>query len=176
MAEDFEDVSVFTLSDERERTLLDRQIECVFMWSTRDGSPVGVIMNYVVRDGRFWLTAVEQRKRVPAVRRNPNVAVAITSRGTDIGHSQALTYRGRATVRDDRETKDWFYPALAARVRPTDESQQAAFARFLDSPNRVIFDVEPTVRIGFDSEAMFADKPDVGQSPHTDPSGQPSDA
>jgi general stress protein 26 len=166
MAEDFEDVRSFTLSEIDEAVLLDRQIECVFMWATRDGSPLGVIMNYVYERGHFWLTAVEQRQRVPAIRRNPNVAVSITSRGTDIGHSQALTYRGRATVRDDRETKDWFYPALAARVRPASGSQQAAFVQFLDSPNRIVFDVEPTVRIAFDSAPMFADKPDVGAGRH----------
>jgi len=163
---DFEDLSGYGLSPEQEATLLDRQVECVFMWTAADGGPVGVVMNFVAARGRFWLTAAERRPRVGAIRRVPNVALAVTSRGTDIGHSQSLTYRGRATVRTDRETKDWFYPALASRVRPGDPARQQAFARYLDSADRVVIEVEPTVRIGFDSAPMFADKPDVGPSRH----------
>ena len=55
MAEDFEDVSNFMLSAEREKVLYDKQTECTFMWTNRAGEPIGVIMNYVVRDGSFWL-------------------------------------------------------------------------------------------------------------------------
>ena len=107
----YEDVSIFRLSEERERRLLDAQTECTFMWTNRAGEPVGVIMNFVVRDGRFWITCTRQRKRVPAVVARPRVALAITSRGTDIGISQTVTYKGTATVRDDDATKTWFYPA-----------------------------------------------------------------
>ena len=55
-ADSYEDVSMFTLAEEREKALLDAQTECCFMWTTKDAEPVGVIMNYVVRDGHFWIT------------------------------------------------------------------------------------------------------------------------
>ena len=158
----YEDVSMFTLSDERETTLLDRQTECTFMWTTRDGDPVGVIMNYVVHDGDIWLTCTRRRKRVPAIEARPRAAVAITSRGTDIGTSQSVTYKGDTTVLDDDETKAWFYPALAARVRPGDDAAQAAFVDHLDSPGRVVIRLVPDARIGFDSEKMFEGSPAGG--------------
>ena len=93
---------------------------------------------------------------VAAVRARPRVAVALSSRGTDIGVSQALTYKGTCHVRDDAETKSWFYPALAARVRPDSPRQQQAFVDHLDSPRRVIFEIVPDTRIGFDAEADAA--------------------
>ena len=155
----YEDVSTFSLADEREQTLLDTQTECTFMWSTKDGDPVGVIMNYVHRDGRFWLTCTRRRKRVAAIEARPRVAVAISSRGTDIGISQALTYKGAAIVHDDDETKAWFYRALAERVRPGDTAKQDAFVHHLESPGRVVVEIVPDTRIGFDSEAMFASSP-----------------
>lgn len=157
--ESYEDVSVFVLAAERERVLLDTQTECTFMWSTSTGDPVGVIMNFVYRDDRFWLTCTRRRKRVPAVEARPRVAVAISSRGTDIGISQAVTYKGNAIVRDDEATKAWFYPALAARVRPDSATQQEAFVHHLDTPGRVIIEIVPDARIGFDSDAMFANSP-----------------
>ena len=155
----YEDVSMFTLSGDREQTLLDKQTECTFMWTTSAGDPVGVIMNFVYADGAFWLTCTRRRKRVPAVEARPRVAVAISSRGTDIGISQAVTYKGNAEVLDDAETLQWMYRTLAAKVRPGDPVKQAAFAAHLDSPGRVVIKIVPDARIGFDSEAMFANSP-----------------
>ena len=158
-ADSYEDVSMFRLAEDRERALLDAQTECCFMWTTKDGDPVGVIMNYVVKDDRFWVTCTRRRKRVAAVEARPRVAIAITSRGTDIGVSQAVTYKGTAVVHEDEDTKSWFYPALAARVRPESADHQAAFVSHLDSDGRVVIEIVPDTRIGFDAEEMFRDSP-----------------
>ncbi|HZB43107.1 MAG TPA: pyridoxamine 5'-phosphate oxidase family protein [Ilumatobacter sp.] len=155
----YEDVSTFALDDEREQALHAAQTECTFMWTTGDGDPVGVIMNYLLRDGSFWLTCTRRRKRVAAVESRPRVAIAVSSRGTDIGTSQAVTYKGEAIVHDDGETKAWFYPALAARVRPESAERQAAFVQHLDTEGRVVIEIRPTARIGFDAENMFKDSP-----------------
>lgn len=155
----YEDVSTFFLDNEREQALLDAQTECTFMWTTSTGDPVGVIMNFVVSDDKFWVTCTRRRKRVAAVEARPRVALAITSRGTDIGVSQAVTYKGDAIVHDDADTKTWFYAALAAKVRPESKERQDAFVHHLDSPGRVVIEIRPTDRIGFDSEAMFANSP-----------------
>jgi hypothetical protein len=155
----YEDVSKFTLSDEREQALLDAQTECCFMWTTKQHDPVGVIMNYVVRDGRFWVTCTKRRQRVAAVAARPRVAIAITSRGTKLGVSQTVTYKGSATIYDDDDTKAWFYPALAARVRPESADQQAAFVHHLATEGRVVIEIVPDARIGFDAEVMFHGSP-----------------
>ena len=155
----YEDVSTFALDDARERALHAAQTECTFMWTTAAGDPVGVIMNYLEHDGRFWLTCTRRRKRVAAIEARPRVAIAVSSRGTDIGVSQAVTYKGDAVVHDSEAVKAWFYPALAAKVRPASPEQQAAFVAHLDTPGRVVIEVVPTGRIGFDSEQMFKDSP-----------------
>ncbi len=155
----YEDVSTFYLDDKREQALLDAQTECTFMWTTSTGDPVGVIMNFVVKNDKFWVTCTRRRKRVAAVEARPRVALAITSRGTDIGISQAVTYKGDAIVHDDDATKAWFYAALAAKVRPESKERQDAFVHHLDSPGRVVIEIRPTDRIGFDSEAMFTNSP-----------------
>lgn len=155
----YEDVSTFALDDEREHVLHAAQTECTFMWTTKEGDPVGVIMNYLERDGSFWLTCTRRRKRVAAVEARPRVAMAVSSRGTNIGVSQAVTYKGDAIVHDDDATKAWFYPALAARVRPESAERQEAFVHHLDTPGRVVIEIRPTARIGFDAENMFKDSP-----------------
>jgi general stress protein 26 len=158
-ADSYDDVSMYALADEREAELLRVQTECTFMWTTSAGDPVGVIMNFVAHEGRFWITCTRRRKRVAAVEARPRVAVAISSRGTTIGVSQAVTYKGTATVHDDRVTAEWFYPLLAAKVRPASLEQQAAFVSHLDTPGRVVIEIVPDGRIGFDAENMFRNSP-----------------
>jgi hypothetical protein len=155
MISDYEDVTGYTLDPGSEEELLHTQIECTFIWSNKEGWPVGVIMNYVFRDGRFWLTAAKQRKRIAAVRRDPRVSVVITSKGSAVKGSKTVTYKGRCTVHEgDDALKSWFYPALAAAVRPHDAAEANRFASFLDSPHRVILEVVPEGRIGFDGTKM----------------------
>jgi Pyridoxamine 5'-phosphate oxidase len=145
-ADSYDDVSMYSLADQRESQLLSAQTECTFM-------------NFVAHEGRFWLTCTRRRKRVAAVEARPRVAVAVSSRGTDIGISQAVTYKGVATVHDDAATKAWFYPLLAAKVRPGNDAQQAAFVTHLDTPGRIVIEIVPTTRIGFDAENMFRNSP-----------------
>lgn len=154
--DNYEDVSVYTLDDTTEEELLAAQNELTFIWSNKEGWPVGVIMSFVFRDGRFWCTASSQRKRVAAVRRDPRVSVAITSKGSRLGANKAVTYKGTCVVRDDDETKQWFYPALATAINPDDPDRARRFAKFLDSPRRVIFEITPELRIGYDGAKMRA--------------------
>ena len=64
----YEDVSIFAPRRRpRAGTATTAQTECTFMWTTKDGDPVGVIMNFVSHDDRFWMTCTRRRKRVAAV-------------------------------------------------------------------------------------------------------------
>ena len=66
----YDDVSRYTLDDDDERALIEAQNECTFMWSTREGWPVGVIMSYVFKDECFWFSVSSLRVRVQAVQRD----------------------------------------------------------------------------------------------------------
>lgn len=163
MSPNYEDVTRYGLDDAAESELLRQQAECTFIWGNKEGHPVGVVMNYVFLDGRFWLTASGQRARVAAVRRDPRVSITISSLGSAITTRKSLTYKGQCVVHEDADTKAWFYPALAAVVRRGDPKAQAAFVQHLDSPRRVVFEVVPEGRIGFDSTRMWQDTPDAAR-------------
>ena len=109
--DDYEMVSVYNLEDEDREALLSSHAECTFNWSTREGWPMGVIMSFLWKDGRFWLTAGAHRHRISAVRRDPRVSIVVTS--TD----------GTARVGDAlRITELNFHP-----VEPTAEEMMAGF-------------------------------------------------
>lgn len=154
--DDYEDVRAFTLDDERLAELLKAQNECSFVWSTKDGWPVGVIMSFVWHDGRVWLTSSRQRKRITAVTRDDRVTIIVSGLGSSIGAGKTVTLKGHCRVRDDDATKAWFYPALAAAVFPGVERRQQSFTRFLDSPGRVILEVTPVAQISHDMDKLSA--------------------
>ncbi len=150
----YEDVTQYDLDPDDEEALLKAHNECTFIWANKEGWPVGVIMSYVWVDGKFWLTASSQRARIHAVRRDPRVCIVVTSTGSPLPRNKAITWKGTCTLHDDQATKDWFYPALAAALRPDSTEAAELFAKFLDSPRRVILEVEPTQRIGYDGAKM----------------------
>ena len=150
----YEDVTVYGLDDDVEQQLLLAHNECTFIWSNKDGWPVGVIMSYVWHEGCFWLTASSQRARIAAVRRDPRVCVVVTSTGSPLPRNKTVTWKGTCTLHDDDATKAWFYPALATAINPGDPARAELFQSFLDSPRRVVLRVEPTQRIGYDGAKM----------------------
>ena len=74
---------------------------------------MAVIMSYFEDDGKFWMTASGQRKRIPAIRRDPRVVIVITSPGTSLGLGQDRHLQGhrpRARRRRDEargSTRSW---------------------------------------------------------------------
>jgi hypothetical protein len=158
-AQDHETVSGYPLDEEQLESLLTNARECALNWSTRDGWPVGVIHAYVWKDGRFWITCAVHRHRVAAIRRDPRVSVIVSSAACppDSGAPGGqATAKGRCIIHDDQETKDWFYPALARKTSPDEESAMA-FVERLDSPLRVIIEVIPEKWILFDGGKMAKD-------------------
>lgn len=161
MSEDsYEDLTECGLSPELEDQLVNTCRNCVFMWVNSKGEPFGVVMSYLPKDGKLWLTAAARRKRIPALRRNPRASICVWGAGTELGSGRTMTYKGSCVVHDDRETKDWFYPEFARYLRG-DTPQAQVFQQFLDSPDRVVIEFTPDYRLGFDSELMWARSPGV---------------
>jgi general stress protein 26 len=161
--EGYEDLTAFGLDDDGVDRLCNEQNECVFNWSTADGWPVGVVMSFVRRDGRIWLTCARRRKRVPAVQRDDRVSVVISSVGTSIPMQQTVTFKGRCTVHrpeddDYDELKAWFYPDLVDAIfKKVGESPfKQAFLANLDSPDRVILEVTTDWALTYDSGKLTA--------------------
>jgi Pyridoxamine 5'-phosphate oxidase len=158
-ARDFEDVRAYTLEGDDEKALLAAQIECTLIWAAKDGHPMGVIMNFIFREGRFWLTATERRPRIAAIRRDPRVSIAVSSKGSAVTARQSITYLGTAVVHTDEATLAWFIPEFSRAMRPDSPAAAASFGDHLRSPGRVVIELVPHRRVGFDSTKMWAAAP-----------------
>jgi general stress protein 26 len=154
--QDHEMVSIYPFSDEEVDQLMHQSSECVLMWATKDGWPVGVTHAFVWHDGKIWLTFGAHRHRATAIRRDPRVSVNVSSAGYPSRTAKglpggAITFKGRGEFFDDDETKQWFYPALAKKVSPNDAAGEEFFSNFLDSPLRTILAVTPEKKIMYNS-------------------------
>lgn len=156
---DHEIVSVYGFSMAQIDKLMTDARECVLMWATRDHWPVGVVHAFVWKDNRVWLTFAAHRHRAEAIRRNPRVSVSVsgTARMTADCPAGAATMKGHAFFHEDQATKDWFYPALSAKVRPDSKEGQQQFFSILDSPLRVILEIVPDKWITYDQEKAGRD-------------------
>jgi len=146
---DYEDLTTMRLDDDALQELLEAGGECVFNWTTRDGYPVGVVVAFLYRDGKFFTTCAEKRKRVPALRARPQSAIVINN------GRRTASYKGESIVHapgDEgfEELKAWFYPTLSGSESNPDDEYRQAFAKFLDSEHRVIIETDARLVVGFD--------------------------
>jgi len=151
---DYEDLSGMRLSDAEIAELVGESGECIFNWTTKDGFPVGVVVAYVFRHGKFWTTCAERRLRVPALRVRPQSAIVINRDGRTVSYKGNSVIHSRADG-DWTAVKTWFYKALSGTERDPSNSYARNFEKFLDSPHRVIIETEARLIVGFDT-ARFA--------------------
>ncbi len=162
---DYEDLTDMRLDEGPLNEMLAAGGECVFNWTTSEGHPVGVVVAFVHHDGKFWTTCAERRKRVPALRRRPQSGIVINQGG------RTATFKGESIVHAPGdpgfdELKGWFYPKLSRLdVQPDDDYRQS-FARFLDSPHRVIIETDARLVVAFDVQRFQAFTLEAMQAGH----------
>jgi len=178
-AEDHEIVSIYPFTDEEVDALMNAAGECVLMWSTKDGWPVGVTHAFVWHDGKIWMTFASHRHRAVAIRRDNRVSVNVSSAGYPRGVPKglprgAITFKGRGEFFDDADTKHWFYQALSRKLNPDNKAGEDYFYNFLDSPLRVVLAVSPEKRIMYNQGtasrhmAGTIDEADLGERQSSD--------
>lgn len=149
---DHEMVSIYPFTDDEVDQLMNSSNECVLMWGTKDGWPVGVTHAFTWDDGKIWITFAVHRHRTAAIKRDNRVSVNVSSAGYPAGASEdlpsgAITFKGTAEFFDDDKTKDWYYKALSKKLNPDSPEGEQFFYNLLDSPLRTIIAVTPVKKI-----------------------------
>ena len=159
---DHEIVSIYPFSDDEIDQLMNKSNECVLMWATKDGWPVGVTHAFVWHDGKIWLTFAEHRHRAVAIKRDGRVSVNVSSCGYPDGAPAAdlpggaITFKGNAEFFDDDKTKHWFYTALSQKLNPGNPEGEEFFYNLLDSPLRTVISVTPVKKIMYNGKTANA--------------------
>ena len=154
---DHELVSIYPFSEDEVDQLMQHSNECVLMWGTKDGWPVGVTHAFVWHDGKIWITFASHRHRAAAIKRDSRVSVNVSSAGYGPGASAdlpagAITFKGHGEFFDDDETKKWMYTALSQKLNPNNPEGEQFFYNLLDSPLRTVLAVTPVKKIMYNGK------------------------
>ena len=158
---DHEIVSIYPFSDAEVDQLMNASNECVLMWATQDGWPVGVTHAFVWHGGEIWLTFASHRHRTVAIQRDNRVSVNVSSCGYPAGVGEglpggAITFKGHATFHDDEKTRHWFYTALSKKLNPNSADGEKFFWSLLDSPLRTVLSITPVKKIMYNGRTAGA--------------------
>jgi hypothetical protein len=146
---DYEDLSGMALDPTQLVGLIGTGGECVFTWVTRTGDPMGVVVSYLYRDGKFWTTSLTSRARIKALASRSQSTIVLNDAG------RSATFKGRSVLHrhgdpDWDAVKSWFYAALVGTDQRPDDPVAEQAERSLDTPDRVIVETIANPIVSFD--------------------------
>jgi PPOX class probable F420-dependent enzyme len=118
--------------------LRDHQ-KAAFATLDKDGFPHVVGMNYLVKDGAFYMTSYGKAQKVVNVRRNPRVGLLVES-GDSYSELRGVMVRGHCEIIDDVEAVKATFAAMAEARGARAPSRDAVAS----APKRVVLKVIPS--------------------------------
>lgn len=136
------------LTPDEQQAFLREQRKCALATLDQHGFPHLVAMNFVFRDGAFYMTSYGKAQKVQNARRDPRVAVMVES-GSDYAELKGVMARGDCEIIDDpervREVFAWL-GAGRAIARPSGSAQSV--------PKRVVMKILPHRIVSWDHSKL----------------------
>lgn len=136
------------LTPDEQQAFLREQRKCALATLDQHGFPHLVAMNFVFRDGAFYMTSYGKAQKVLNARRDPRVAVMVES-GSDYAELKGVMARGDCEIIDDpervREVFAWL-GAGRAIARPSGSAQSV--------PKRVVMKILPHRIVSWDHSKL----------------------
>ena len=111
--------------------------KCALATHDREGFPHIVAMNYVARDGAFYMTSYGKAQKVLNIRRNPKVALMVEA-GDAYGELRGVMVRGHCEVIDEPGAVT---AAFAARLETQSRRPGVQPGAVASAPKRVVLKV-----------------------------------
>ena len=112
------------LTPDEQAAFLRQHHKAAFATIDKDGFPHVVGMNYVVKDGAFYMTSYGKAQKVLNVRRNPKVGLMIEA-GDSYAELQGVMVRGHCEIIEDPEAVRAAFALRAEEGGPRQERSPA---------------------------------------------------
>ena len=138
------------LTPEEQAAFLRENRKCALATIDKDGFPHVVAMNFVVRDGIYWMTSYGKAQKVVNVRRDPKVALMVET-GSAYAELKGIMVRGHCEIVEGEDAvRQVFAWSAEARgdtyKRPTGASDSA--------PKRVVLKIVPHKTVTWDHSKL----------------------
>jgi nitroimidazol reductase NimA-like FMN-containing flavoprotein (pyridoxamine 5'-phosphate oxidase superfamily) len=147
----------FTL--EEQAAFFRHHHKAAFATIDKEGFPHVVGMNYVVKDGAFYMTSYGKAQKVFNVRRNPKVGLMVET-GDSYAELQGVMVRGHCEIIEDAEAVKAMF-AFRADGRNIGAPAPGAVA---SAPKRVVLKVVPRRVTSWDHASWAEATEDGGQT------------
>ena len=138
------------LSPEEQAQFLRENRKCALATIDKDGFPHVVAMNFVERDGAYYMTSYGKAQKVVNIRRSPKVALMVET-GTAYAELKGVMVRGHCEIIEGEDAvRQVFAWSAEARgdtyKRPTGASDSA--------PKRVVLKIVPHKTVTWDHSKL----------------------
>jgi PPOX class probable F420-dependent enzyme len=138
------------LSPEEQAAFFRERRKAALATIDRDGFPHVVAMNYVARDGAFYMTSYGKAQKVVNIRRNPRVALMIEA-GDEYAELRGVMIRGRCEILEDEAS---VRAAFAARAGAQDHAPPVQPGAVASASKRVVLKIVPDRVISWDHRKL----------------------
>ena len=128
------------LTSEEQAAFLREHRKAALATIGKDGFPHVVAMNFVAKDGAFYMTSYGKAQKVLNIRRNPKVTLMVET-GDNYADLRGIMIRGNCEIIEGAEAVRGVFAAMAeARgVRATERPRGSADS----APKRVVLKIVP---------------------------------
>jgi PPOX class probable F420-dependent enzyme len=138
------------LTPDEQAAYLRANRKCALATLDKHGFPHVTAMNFVVRDGAFYMTSYGKAQKVVNVRRDPKVAIMVET-GSAYAELKGVMVRGLCEVIEGAEAVQQVF-AWSAEARGETYSRPAAASS--SAPKRVVLKIVPQKIISWDHSKL----------------------
>src|SRR5437763_9044274 len=134
------------LTPDEQAAFLRQNRKCALATVDKDGFPHVVAMNFVARDGAYYMTSYGKAQKVVNVRRNPKVGLMVEA-GSAYAELKGVMVRGHCEILEGADAVQQVF-AWSAEARGEPYSRPAGASR--SAPKRGVLKIVPTKRTSWE--------------------------
>ena len=138
------------LTADEQAAFLRTNRKCALATLDQDGFPHVTAMNFVMRDGAFYMTSYGKAQKVVNIRRNPKTAMMVET-GSAYAELKGVMVRGLCEVIEGAEAVQQVF-AWSAEARGETYSRPAAASS--SAPKRVVLKIVPQKIVTWDHSKL----------------------
>ena len=138
------------LTSEEQAVFLRENRKCALATIDKDGFPHVVAMNFVARDGAYYMTSYGKAQKVVNVRRNPKVGLMVEA-GSAYAELKGVMVRGHCEILEGEEAVHQVF-AWSAEARGDTYKRPAGSSS--SAPKRVVLKIVPHKIMSWDHSKL----------------------
>ena len=138
------------LTPDEQTAFMRNNRKCALATLDKDGFPHVTAMNFVMRDGAFYMTSYGKAQKVVNIQRNPKTAIMVET-GSMYAELKGVMVRGECQIID---SEDAVHQVWAWSAEERGETYKRPAGASSSAPKRVVLKILPQKTISWDHSKL----------------------